>query len=720
MKLIYLIFFFTAFFSVANGQTVYMNGKSSGYIGKRSLIFQDENNLSFDKVRKSKNLFVKSSSEVPNFGLSNANNWIYFNIVNTGSNDKAIITVANPLIDKATLFTVRKGNVDSMKLSNYDLLTSRKYPHQYYLFEINTVRNDTVECFIKINSNKQILAPVSIENQYSIFPLLNNADTRTGIYLGIMLVMLIYNLFIYFSVRDKDYLVYCHYIFWVTLTQATLLGFSYRYLWPYNNWLIENMVFVCGAMSGIATILFAKSFLHAKSFIPKLNWLLNITILLYIITLILMLSKNYLNSFKLINATAALVSILIMFSAFTVYRRGYGPAKYFLLSWSVFFISILVFVSKDYGIVPYNEFTVHAVEIGSALEAILLSFALAGKINILKKEKEVSQAQALTVATENERIIREQNVILELKVDERTSELKESNEELNNTLIDLKLAQSKLIESEKMASLGQLTAGIAHEINNPINFVTSNISPLQRDVDILLEATNHIESIGNSDYNIEEKKEKISSYKESLDFDYLILEIKQLLKGMYEGASRTADIVKGLRIFSREDDDSLKKADVNESLESAMIILNTLVEKITITREYSELPLLDCYPGKLNQVYLNIITNSIHAIKKQHAGGDGGHLLLKTFLSDGYINVLIRDNGTGMSENTQNKLFEPFFTTKDVGEGTGLGMYISYNIIKKHNGEIIVTSKETQGTEFLLLLPLNLTSQIDFSTAVVN
>jgi hypothetical protein len=350
---------------------------------------------------------------------------------------------------------------------------------------------------------------------------------------------------------------------------------------------------------------------------------------------------------------------------------------------------------------------VHSVEIGSALEAVFLSFALAAKINILKKEKEASQAEVLISLKENERIVREQNVMLETKVTERTHELNQSNQELSVTLDDLKQTQSQLVESEKMASLGQLTAGIAHEINNPINFVTSNINPLKRDVEMVLDAMNTIENVGLSDLSPAEKKKQIEDYKEEVDFDYLIVEIRHLIKGIYEGASRTAEIVKGLKIFSRLDEDDLKRADINEGLQSTMVIANNLLNgKIKVITEYGELPLVESYAGKLNQVFLNIISNGIYAVDKRFGDQPGGEIKIATHTEGTNAVITVTDNGTGMSEQTMKKIFEPFFTTKDVGEGTGLGMSIAYNTIKKHNGQITVNSELDKGTEFILKIPI--------------
>jgi hypothetical protein len=340
------------------------------------------------------------------------------------------------------------------------------------------------------------------------------------------------------------------------------------------------------------------------------------------------------------------------------------------------------------------------MQAGTAFEVTLLSLALADRINIFKAEKERSQEETVKALQENERIIREQNVMLEQKVEERTHELNES-------LDDLKQTQSQLVESEKMASLGQLTAGIAHEINNPINFVTSNVNPLKRDVEMILEAMAKIEEISLSDAPTAEKKRQIEEYKEELDFDYLTLEVRHLIKGIYEGASRTAEIVKGLKIFSRLDEDDLKRTNINEGLESTMVIANNLLNnRIKVTKEYSELPLVECYAGKLNQVFLNIISNAIYAIDKQFGTEEGGEIKISTQSDDENIYIKIKDNGVGMSEPTIKKIFEPFFTTKEVGEGTGLGMSIAYNTIKKHNGNITVNSEPGKGTEFILQIPI--------------
>ncbi|MFC3415494.1 sensor histidine kinase [Algoriphagus hitonicola] len=245
--------------------------------------------------------------------------------------------------------------------------------------------------------------------------------------------------------------------------------------------------------------------------------------------------------------------------------------------------------------------------LGSALEVVLLSFALADKINILKKEKESEQLERLRVLKENESLIREQNTLLEDKVRLRTDELEQALRNLQNT-------QSQLVSQEKMASLGQLTAGIAHEINNPINFVSSNIMPLKRDVADIMEVIEFYRNTANNEFTPESIK-KAKRLEEDLELDYVLEEVDQLLKGMEEGAKRTVEIVKGLRLFSRVDEQDIKKVDLHDGINSTLILLNSSIPgKIRIVREFGELPMVECLAGKINQVFMNIINNAVHAL----------------------------------------------------------------------------------------------------------
>ena len=277
--------------------------------------------------------------------------------------------------------------------------------------------------------------------------------------------------------------------------------------------------------------------------------------------------------------------------------------------------------------------------------------------------------------------------------------LEDQKKELLYTLENLKLTQSQLIQAEKMASVGVLTAGIAHELNNPINFVSGNVKPLQRDLEDVFSIIKKYEDI------IETKKldkefRDVSALMDQLDYSFLIQEIDKLLEGIKEGAKRSSQIVKGLRSFSRLDEEQFQIYDIHEGIESSLILLhNKTKNRITIHRDYADFKSLECYPSKINQVLMNVLTNSIQAIEGK------GDIYIHTLSTEIGFKIVIKDNGTGMTPEVKEHIFEPFYTTKEVGKGTGLGLSISFGIIEQHNGQIDIISEPNKGTEFIITLP---------------
>jgi signal transduction histidine kinase len=315
----------------------------------------------------------------------------------------------------------------------------------------------------------------------------------------------------------------------------------------------------------------------------------------------------------------------------------------------------------------------------------------------------VMNSRDITDRKESERILKEYNETLEKEVARQTRSLTRKNKELEKTLANLQSAQLQLVESEKMASLGQLTAGIAHEINNPINFVSANVGPLKTDFAELSDLLNRYQALHQSAH-LQEDLQQVRLYGEELDITYLQGEVEALLSGIEEGASRTKEIVLGLRNFSRLDEMDLKTVNIHEGLDSTLMLLRSKLRNgINVVKEYGDLPEIECYPGKLNQVFMNILSNAIGAIPGE------GTITIRTWAEEERVHISIRDTGTGMIEKVKRRIFEPFFTTKEVGEGTGLGLPISYGIVQKHNGHIEVNSAPGKGSEFIITLPIRVT-----------
>jgi len=280
------------------------------------------------------------------------------------------------------------------------------------------------------------------------------------------------------------------------------------------------------------------------------------------------------------------------------------------------------------------------------------------------------------------------------------AELIRKNAELEQALKNAKEMHEHLVITEKMASLGQITAGVAHEIKNPLGFIKSNIDPLERDINDLLLVVEKYESIIH-EQNIQHNFSEIEALKNDLDYPSLIGEVRLLLDGMREGAGRTTQIVKSLGDFSRAGKEQFVLGDVHEGIDSTLVLLSgELGKRINIKKEYTDLPKIECFPGKLNQVFMNLLSNAIQAIDQK------GEIVIKTSLEGLNIHISISDSGKGMPEEVRKRIFEPFYTTKPMGSGSGLGLSICYTIIMQHNGKISVNSEPGKGTEFVITLPL--------------
>lgn len=315
--------------------------------------------------------------------------------------------------------------------------------------------------------------------------------------------------------------------------------------------------------------------------------------------------------------------------------------------------------------------------------------------NVLNASIEEIEAQKKIVEHAKNEIARN---MFEMDKQKQLIEIK--NRVLNETMTNLKETQSQLIQSEKMASLGQLTAGVAHEINNPINFVSANIKPLKEDLSDLIKCINYYQQTV-KEKGLEKEFADVQKFNEQTDIDFVLTEVNDLLRGIEEGASRTSEIVKGLRNFSRMDQHVVKKADLNEGIESTLTLLHsTYRDRIEVVKDLGKIPEIDCFPGQINQVFMNLLSNAVQAIN------GGGKIFIKTSADQNNVHIAIKDTGSGMTEEIRTKIFDPFFTTKEVGKGTGLGLSISYGIIEKHHGKLEVFSQPGQGAEFVITLPL--------------
>ncbi len=317
--------------------------------------------------------------------------------------------------------------------------------------------------------------------------------------------------------------------------------------------------------------------------------------------------------------------------------------------------------------------------------------------------------------------LEKQNLNLQKEIDERKQvekQLKKSHDKLNQTLADLKKTQAQMLRSEKLASIGQLAAGIAHEINNPTAFIASNLETLagyQEDLNRFIEQSRKLTMIS-KEINAEKKipaavnelVETLKSFGDEIDIDFIKEYMSDIVKESLEGTERIKNIVIALKDFAQPGEGMLEDADIHQVLESTLeIVRNELKYKADIIKEYGDLPLVKSYPRQLGRIFINILVNAVQAIEEH------GEIRISTKANheDGYVEIRIADTGMGIPEENLSKIFDPFFTTWDVGKGTGLGLSMVHGIVERLNGQVVVDSKLNCGTSVTIYLPLILSEE---------
>lgn len=666
--------------------------------------FQNYNSASILYADK----FKKSTKKVEVFPVTKNDIWLRFSAANQTKEPTLFFFIPYYNITQLELYKLTEHglkhiykNGNGYSFNSYFAATSS------YIANLSLTPGKSSTYYIHLVSHHPILLPLFVASHRVIEKAVSKETLIVFTYLGMLVAVFLYNLFLYITTKDKNYLLYIIYIFLLGFAQFTLAGFTFKILWPSLPFLNNYAVPVTSSFAGLSAIFFTTHFLKTKQYTPKAHLVFIVCTFLFFLAILLSIFSLNNYSYKLLEITQSGAGITAIVSSFLIAKSGYRPALYYLISWLSLAVGLIIFSLRNSGILPYNNFTTYILYLGSAIEVVLLSIALADKINVLKKE-------ALKASQENEKLVLEQNIVLEQKVAHRTEELQSANAQLNGALTNLKDTQTQLVEAEKMASLGQLTAGIAHEINNPINFVKSNITPLRLDLKDLIEVLDEYNKLHlTPEIKINEQLTYIKQLQDSIDFHFIKNEINDLIKGIEEGAERTAEIVKGLRTFSRLDESELKKVNIHAGINSTLIILrNSIPEYIKLEKHFEADGEVECLPGKINQVFMNIINNSVQAITVKEQKRELECISISTYnVNDNHIEIRIKDTGIGMTEEAKHKVFEPFFTTKNVGEGTGLGMAIVFKIIQRHNGKIEIISEVGKGAEFIITLPCELSAE---------
>jgi two-component system, sensor histidine kinase LadS len=374
--------------------------------------------------------FSLSKQESPNFQMTPAPAWCFIKLKNNLS-EPVFLEVGSSFLDSLILYTVdNEGVFETYFTGDRAPFKQRDLKNNNFFFKLNLKSGEDKLFVLKVKCHKPLQFPVNAGTIKAFYERDHVKDFVHGIFYGFMILMVLYNLMFYLSIKDKVYLLYIFYVGSVTLFISYINGYSFEFLWPENPWLNDHAA-ISTALTILAALLFTMNFLNLKKYSLRLKKINLFLLVLPIIIIILSISGYRLQGIMFSQVSLLVTSLFFIISGITVYRKGYKPAKFYMGAWSILITSIVVLILKDVDLLPYNIFTINSLQIGASLEVLLLSIAVADKINIYKKEKEEAQLLALKTLQEKESYIEGQNRLLEEKVKERTKQLQEKNLELN-------------------------------------------------------------------------------------------------------------------------------------------------------------------------------------------------------------------------------------------------------------------------------------------------
>jgi signal transduction histidine kinase len=644
--------------------------------------------------------FRPATHAISNFSFTRSTYWLRFRIDWVRpAHHRYFLWQEYPLSDFITFYRPDdKGGYEAVPTGDQFRFDHRELRARAFGVRLAAHPGQTDTVYIRLHGSGTLVVDLRLTDASAAIAATETRHLVLGLFYGALIVMLLYNLVLFASLRDSVYGYYVLYVAGLGLTFFDINGLAFRYLWPDAPRMnTDFLVFTFFSLFGLSQ--FSRRFLDLPATMPVLDrlfLLFNASAAVCLLCIFVLPDRAL---FPLSQIEALILSAITFFAGFSLWLRGYPPARYFVLASSWYLLGLVLYPLQNLGVIPSSQLTNYSVQIGSSLEMVLLSLALADRINHIKQEK-VAVEQAAR------RQLEESNLKLERYVAERTDVLQKTVQALEEKQLALVTAQDQLLQAEKMSSLGGLVAGVAHEINNPANFTRLSAENMERE---LVQFQHFLLSLADD-----------SSDPALLgEVERRFGRLHQGLGVIHDGTARLSAIVGDLRRFSRLDESEAKIAAPDQGLEATLNLVRAQYrDRVGIDYEAVNPDAIGlCYPAALNQVFMNLAVNGCQAIvaraargQQPDASGFFGHLRV-------YSSVQVRtgqtiwqasfiDNGIGMDDATRQHIFEPFFTTKDVGEGTGLGLSTSYGIIQKHAGRIEVESTPGKGSRFTISLPL--------------
>lgn len=623
----------------------------NSYIGKHISCFEDKNGtFSIQSIVSSPDtLFTSCNANIINFGFSRSVFWFKFVVKDQDSLNNWILEISSPELDAVTFYYKTENDIWKEKNDglNWPFL-KRDMNSRNIAFKLPTINAEAAVYYFKIKSIGPLLIPIKIERDDFFVSESLKSEVFFGTCFGIMLIMLFYNLFIYFSIRDKSYLYYVLMVACAIIYYGFYYGHIPQYITHFKSPVLNYFILFISALWGIVSLQFVKAFLNLSQVSLFFNRLLNLLLIFYLLSLLILLFIDPALSIKINILLSFLSAVTVLIAGFAALKKGNREARFFILAWSFYLIAIIIFLLRDAALFPDYEFIMNILLIGSIVEVSLQSFALADKINIYRIQKEQAQAQIIHLRDEDaER--------LEHKVKERTIQLEHANEEI-------KLMNKDLEVFSHTAS---------HDLRAPLRSIKGFAQILEKNLATVLSEDN-----------------------------------KHYLNIIQASATSMDQLIEDLLAFSRLGKkelvkEEIKMKDLIEKVSSDLRSSQKQEHSIDIKIGAIENSFGD--PILLKQVWVNLISNAIkYSMKKPKT-----EIEIGSKSNDKEVTYWVKDNGSGFNMKYADKLFQAFqrLHGQDEFEGTGLGLSIVKKIITAHGGHVSAESIEGEGATFYFSLP---------------
>ena len=613
--------------------------------------------------------------------------WCKIEIINDFNN--YFLFVDDPLIEFLDVFYVADSGLISQSSSGCLL----DYPEREVLINDFCFKlpEGSYTCYIRLEKLTNSQIPMKILSLQNLMEHKKKNNFALGLYFGVLFILLIYISIIFIYQKQRIFLLYFLYLFFLLITNATIEGLTFLYLWPFNP-NFNYFLYLYSSITLVFMTLLIMDLLKIRVKLPKYSKIFYMFISIFSIDCLLVFYNRIYSLYILHFSTVIFVVFLLWvgLKSFLITKDRF--TLYFICVWNVYIFSIILFLMQVNGYIVSNTFTRNSVLFGSCFEAIMFSFLLMYRVKLLQEEKNEVQIKELNLRIEKQELLEDYAESLEGKVKQAMNEIEKY--------------QSDLVQSEKMNSLALISSGISHEINGAIHLFSSSLSIVKRNFNLLINYVQRYDSIDSDHSEIVEKIEEIRKNGKQENLYETINESYDCLKRAQLGINRTVKIIDSLKHFTRSNANSpLISTSINKDIKSLVTLQKAILPPgIKVDLKLGKLPLIHAKAKDLNQAFLSVFEFAIHAIKSKSIAK--GLITIETKLIGNEIIILFGNDGVSLCDEDVQNVFDPFHLGRFVGK-RGMGLAAAYRIIKEHGGDIVINTEEGKGTQFRMSLSLN-------------